>query len=115
MADLSFISLTLVLADLARQLAPEGDLVCLVKPQFEVGRERLGKGGVVRSVADRRGAVEGVVTAAMAAGLHPRELLPSPLPGESGNREYLVWMTARSAPPTAQDLERVMAQMESRP
>jgi 23S rRNA (cytidine1920-2'-O)/16S rRNA (cytidine1409-2'-O)-methyltransferase len=114
-ADLSFISLRLVLPTITGLLGPSGQVVVLVKPQFEVGRERLGKGGVVRSVADRRGAVEGVVTAAMAAGLHPRELLPSPLPGESGNREYLVWMTARSAPPTAQDLERVMAQMESRP
>lgn len=114
-ADLSFISLRLVLPTIGLLVHTGGQLVALVKPQFEVGRERLGKGGVVRSAADRHRAVQGVLMAAVAAGLEPREVLPSPLPGESGNQEYLVWMSARSAPPTAQDLERVMAQMESTP
>lgn len=114
-ADLSFISLRLVIGKLAELVRPDGHVVVLVKPQFEVGRERLGKGGVVRSSADRRTAVEAVMMAAVEAGLHPREVLASPLPGETGNREYLVWMTARSGPTTAQDLERVMAQMESTP
>ncbi len=114
-ADLSFISLRLVIGKLAALVRPDGHVVVLVKPQFEVGRERLGKGGVVRNSADRRKAVEGVTTAAVEAGLHPREVMPSPVPGETGNREYLVWMTAGPTPTTAQDLERVMAQMESTP
>ncbi len=95
-ADLSFISLTLVLTDLARLLAPDGDLVALVKPQFEVGRRRLGGSGVVTDPADRAHALERVVDAARAAGLHPRALRPSPVHGGSGNAEYLLW--ARSDP-----------------
>lgn len=91
-ADLSFISLRLVLAPLAAVAAGEADLVVLVKPQFEVGRQRLGSGGVVRDAAARRDAVLGVLSAAEDAGLAPRDLMASPLPGQGGNVEYLLWL-----------------------
>lgn len=106
-ADLSFISLTLVLGDLAGLLAPDGDLVVLVKPQFEVGRGRLGGSGVVTDPSDRARAVERVVDAARAAGLHPRGLRPSPVHGGSGNAEYLLW--ARSDPSGTMSGDRVRA------
>ena len=96
-ADLSFISLTLVVADLARVLAEDGDAVVLVKPQFEVGRTRLGKGGVVRTAADRAWSVTEVARAAIGAGLHPKGLAPSPIVGGEGNAEYLLWLTPRAA------------------
>lgn len=95
-ADLSFISLQLVAGRLADLTAPDGQGVWLVKPQFEVGRERLGKRGVVTDPADRRRALLDVVAAARASGLVPRALLPSPLAGVSGNREYLLWVSRRA-------------------
>lgn len=94
-ADLSFISLGLVLAVLASLTASDGDLVVLVKPQFEVGRSRLGKGGVVRSATDRAQAVVDVVEAARRAGLQPLGIGPSPIRGTAGNAEYLLWLTPR--------------------
>jgi 23S rRNA (cytidine1920-2'-O)/16S rRNA (cytidine1409-2'-O)-methyltransferase len=96
-ADLSFISLTLVLGDLAALLDADGDAVVLVKPQFEVGRTRLGKGGIVRSAADRAWAVTEVARAAVDAGLHPKALVPSPIQGGEGNAEYLLWLAPRAA------------------
>src|SRR6185295_16687262 len=77
-ADLSFISLRLVLPVLRDLVEPTGDLVLLVKPQFEVGRERLGKGGLVRSPRNRARVIEEVVAAAAAAGLSARALRASP-------------------------------------
>lgn len=94
-ADLSFISLRLVLPVLRDLVEPSGDLVLLVKPQFEVGRERLGKAGIVRSASNRAMAIEGVVSAAMAAGLRPKALSGSPIRGATGNVEYLLWLTRR--------------------
>lgn len=93
-ADLSFISLTHVLAPVAALLAPHGDLVVLVKPQFEVGRERLGKGGLVRRAEDRAGALRQVVLAAQQAGLGVRALTRSAVTGTHGNLEYLLWLSA---------------------
>jgi 23S rRNA (cytidine1920-2'-O)/16S rRNA (cytidine1409-2'-O)-methyltransferase len=95
-ADLSFISLTLLLDTCAGLLAEDGDAVVLVKPQFEVGRERLGKGGIVRKQGDRAWAVTEVARAAGAAGLHPRDLVASPVEGGEGNAEYLLWLTPRA-------------------
>jgi 23S rRNA (cytidine1920-2'-O)/16S rRNA (cytidine1409-2'-O)-methyltransferase len=89
--DLSFISLTLVLAPLAAVLGPGAHALLLVKPQFEVGRERLGSGGVVRDPALHAEAVLAVVRAAAAHGLRACAVVPSPLPGPSGNREYFCW------------------------
>ena len=89
-ADLSFISLRLVLPALQRCVRPEGDLVLMVKPQFEVGKDRLGAGGVVRDPGLRTGAVLEVVAAARALGLGLAGCVASPLPGPSGNVEYFV-------------------------
>ena len=88
--DLSFISLTLVVPALAAVLAPGTPVMLMVKPQFEVGKDRLGSGGVVRDPALHVGAVLDVVLAAAAVGLNARALVPSPLPGPSGNREFFV-------------------------
>ncbi|MDC7123331.1 TlyA family RNA methyltransferase [Cellulomonas fimi] len=97
-ADLSFISLGLVLPALASVAAPGADLVVLVKPQFEVGRERLGSGGVVRDAALRAQAVRDVAGAAQRAGLAVRAVARSVLPGPSGNVEYFLWLVVGDAP-----------------
>jgi len=90
-ADLSFISLRLVLETLARLTAPTGDLITLVKPQFEVGRERLARTGVVTSPHERQRALRDVLDAVAAAGLAVHGLTASPIEGGTGNREYLLW------------------------
>jgi 23S rRNA (cytidine1920-2'-O)/16S rRNA (cytidine1409-2'-O)-methyltransferase len=90
--DLSFISLTLVLDDLRGLVRPGGELVLLVKPQFEVGRERLGSGGVVRDPALRCEAVQRVCEVATEVGLGLRAVRASRWPGPSGNVEYFVWL-----------------------
>ncbi|WP_367137266.1 TlyA family RNA methyltransferase [Saccharothrix sp. HUAS TT1] len=91
-ADLSFISLRLVLPALAACLDEEGDLLPMVKPQFEVGRERLGSGGVVRDPELRAEAVLDVVASAAGLGLRLHGVTASPLPGPSGNVEFFVWL-----------------------
>jgi 23S rRNA (cytidine1920-2'-O)/16S rRNA (cytidine1409-2'-O)-methyltransferase len=96
-ADLSFISLSLVLPALAACAAPDADFALMVKPQFEVGRGRVGAGGVVRDPADRAAAVRSVCETALALGLGVRGVTASPLPGPSGNVEYFVWFQ-RGAP-----------------
>jgi 23S rRNA (cytidine1920-2'-O)/16S rRNA (cytidine1409-2'-O)-methyltransferase len=99
--DLSFISLVLVLDALLGVTDPDGDLVPMVKPQFEVGRERLGKGGVVRDPALRAEAVRAVATAADRRGWGAQAVTTSPLPGPSGNVEYFLWL--RRGPATVDD------------
>lgn len=96
--DLSFISLRLVLPALVACATQDADLLLLVKPQFEVGRERLGAGGVVRDPALHADAVAGVAGAAAELGLGVRGVVASPLPGPAGNVEYLLWLAA-GAPP----------------
>lgn len=91
-ADLSFISLRLVLDALAACTEPDGSLLPMVKPQFEVGKDRLGAGGVVRDPELRVDAVLGVVAAARARGLTLAGATASPLPGPSGNVEYFLWL-----------------------
>ncbi len=98
-ADLSFISLTLVLEALADCTAADGDLVPMVKPQFEVGRERLGSGGVVRDLTHRADAVVTVVQFAAQLGWHAAAVARSSLPGPAGNVEFFLWLR-RDAPPT---------------
>ncbi|QZN84418.1 TlyA family RNA methyltransferase [Cellulomonas sp. C5510] len=88
--DLSFISLRLVLPGLVAVAAPGADLLVLVKPQFEVGRDRLGAGGVVRSPGQRAQAVLDVAAAAGDLGLAVLGVARSPLPGPSGNVEYFL-------------------------
>jgi 23S rRNA (cytidine1920-2'-O)/16S rRNA (cytidine1409-2'-O)-methyltransferase len=92
--DLSFISLAMVLPAVAGVVGPGADLLLLVKPQFEVGRERLGSGGVVRDPALHVEVVAAVARHAAVAGLRPLAVVPSPLPGPSGNREYFWWLRA---------------------
>ena len=106
-ADLSFISLTLVLGDLAGLMGPGADLVVLVKPQFEVGRGRLNNQGVVTSDLDRTRAVLGVVDAVGTHGLHVHGIRTSPISGTTGNTEYLLW--ARSDPSDTMSQDRVRA------
>ena len=96
-ADLSFISLSLVLPALAACAAPDADFALMVKPQFEVGKGRVGAGGVVRDPADRAAAVRSVAETAWSLGLGVRGVTASPLPGPSGNVEYFVWFQ-RGAP-----------------
>jgi 23S rRNA (cytidine1920-2'-O)/16S rRNA (cytidine1409-2'-O)-methyltransferase len=97
-ADLSFISLALVLPALVACTDDDGDLLPMVKPQFEVGRERLGAGGVVRDPALRADAVVSVAAAAARLGWATRGVARSPLPGPSGNVEFFLWLR-RSAQP----------------
>jgi 23S rRNA (cytidine1920-2'-O)/16S rRNA (cytidine1409-2'-O)-methyltransferase len=107
-ADLSFISLTLVLPALVACAEPDADFVLLVKPQFEVGRSRVGSGGVVREAADRADAVRRVTGAASDLALGVLGVTASPLPGPAGNVEYFVWLR-RGAPPLDEDqLERAI-------
>ncbi|WP_291085708.1 TlyA family RNA methyltransferase [Dietzia sp. UBA5065] len=96
--DLSFISLALVLPALAACVRPGGDLLPMVKPQFEVGRDRVGQGGVVRDPSLRVGAVTGVARAAAALGLEPVDCVASPLPGPSGNVEYFLHLRRAASP-----------------
>lgn len=96
-ADLSFISLRLVLPALSACTTADGTMLLMVKPQFEVGRQRLGAGGVVRDPQLRAGAVVDVVKAAAESGWTLRAVAPSPLPGPSGNVEYFVRLQHRPA------------------
>ncbi len=90
--DLSFISLRLVLDALVAVTRLDGDLALMVKPQFEVGKERLGKGGVVRDPALRADAVSAVAAAAADRGWGAVAVARSPLPGPSGNVEFFLWL-----------------------
>jgi 23S rRNA (cytidine1920-2'-O)/16S rRNA (cytidine1409-2'-O)-methyltransferase len=89
-ADLSFISLVTVAPALARCAVADADLVLLVKPQFEAGRARLGKGGVVRDSAVHRAVLHEVIAGLATAGLPVRQVMPSPLRGADGNIEFFV-------------------------
>jgi 23S rRNA (cytidine1920-2'-O)/16S rRNA (cytidine1409-2'-O)-methyltransferase len=93
-ADLSFISLRTVLPALTACTEPGGDLLPMVKPQFEVGRRRLGPGGVVREPELRVAALREVTQAAADLGWFPRGAVASPAPGPAGNVEYFVWLSA---------------------
>ena len=87
--DVSFISVTLLIPALAPLLAPGGDWIVLVKPQFEVGRELVGKGGIVRDPAAHQAACDKVAAALVNAGFGTR-LTDSPILGAEGNREFLL-------------------------
>jgi 23S rRNA (cytidine1920-2'-O)/16S rRNA (cytidine1409-2'-O)-methyltransferase len=99
-ADLSFISLRMVLPALAgcAVIDPPADLVVMVKPQFEVGRQQLGAGGVVREPELRAGAVRSVAASAGELGLGVAGVTASPLPGPSGNVEYFLWLRHGAGP-----------------
>jgi len=108
-ADLSFISLRLVLPALTSVCRPDGDIVCMVKPQFEVGRERLGRGGVVRDPALRAESVVAVAGAAATLGWGTAGVTASPLPGPAGNVEYFCWFRRDCAPPRAEVVDAAVA------
>jgi 23S rRNA (cytidine1920-2'-O)/16S rRNA (cytidine1409-2'-O)-methyltransferase len=97
-ADLSFISLRLVLPALAGVTRRDGDLLLLVKPQFEAGREAVGRGGVVRDPAARAAAVRAVADTGASLGLGAAGVCPSPLPGPAGNLELFLHLRAGAAP-----------------
>ena len=92
-ADLSFISLTLVLAQMA-QVAPKANFVLLIKPQFEVGKKSLDASGIVNDHRLRASAIRQVLEEAKAQGLNIQGLIKSPLPGTHGNVEFLVWLNS---------------------
>ena len=108
-ADLSFISLTLVLPALAAVSKPEADYVVMVKPQFEVGREKLGAGGVVRDPALRKSAVIDVADSAYDVGLGTMSIAASPLPGPAGNVEYFLWLRRGAAAIDIDALDKAIA------
>lgn len=105
-ADLSFISLTLVLPALAAVTAPAGSLLLMVKPQFEVGKERVGAKGVVRDPALHIEAVQKVVQAAAQQHLDLQAATASPLPGPSGNIEYFIHLANKPGPADIDELIR---------
>ena len=112
-ADLSFISLKLVLPAFVACTADGADLVPMVKPQFEVGKDRVGAGGVVRDPELRISAVLEVSEAAAKVGLRTAGVVASPLPGPSGNVEYFLWLKKETEPqeqaddaPSVEDLIR---------
>jgi 23S rRNA (cytidine1920-2'-O)/16S rRNA (cytidine1409-2'-O)-methyltransferase len=103
-ADLSFISLTRVLPALRGLLRADGaighegvEALLLVKPQFEVGKGRVGKGGVVRDPAAHRDAISAVIAAAGELDWRPRGLIASPITGPAGNHEYVLWLSTEEA------------------
>lgn len=111
-ADLSFISLRVVLPALTACTVPDGDLLLMVKPQFEVGRDRVGSGGVVRDPGLRAEAVLAVADAAARLGLGTEAVVASPLPGPRGNVEFFIWL--RAGAPTVDPL-RVRAIVDAGP
>jgi 23S rRNA (cytidine1920-2'-O)/16S rRNA (cytidine1409-2'-O)-methyltransferase len=111
--DVSFISLAKVLPAVLACAAGRFDVLAMVKPQFEVGRERLGKGGVVREVEDRRAAIVAVAEAAERLGASVLGFAPSGLPGPKGNRETFVWLAEAGRAGAVADLGAAAAAVEA--
>lgn len=107
--DVAFISLTLVLPAIQRLLRPDGQVVALIKPQFEAGRARVGRGGVVRDPAVHRSVLSEVLTAAERQGWRIRGVIPSPITGADGNREFLAWLGMPEAGGDAISVEKAIA------
>lgn len=109
-ADLSFISLRLVLAPIQNCASPTADYLMMVKPQFEVGKDKVGAGGVVRDPGLRAEAVREVARHAWTLGLGTSGVTASPLPGPSGNVEYFLWLCAGAPPLDDDDLAKAVAE-----
>jgi 23S rRNA (cytidine1920-2'-O)/16S rRNA (cytidine1409-2'-O)-methyltransferase len=107
--DVSFISLAMLIAPIVATASDEFDLLGLVKPQFELGKEKVGKGGVVRDAGDRRDAIRKVAAAVNKEGLVLRGLASSGLPGPKGNRETFVWASRTG---DAIDLDAALEEVE---
>ena len=108
-ADLSFISLTRVLPALRALLEPSPEAILLVKPQFEVGRTRVGKGGVVRDPEAHRDAIRTVSAAAAELDWPASGLVASPITGPAGNHEYLLWLGGCGEAPTTEGIAALVA------
>lgn len=96
--DASFISLRLLLGPAQRLLEPNGQIVALLKPQFEAGKEQVGKGGVVRNVNVQRQVLNDIVTWCELNDISPQGLIPSPILGPKGNQEFLLWLWPNQQP-----------------
>jgi 23S rRNA (cytidine1920-2'-O)/16S rRNA (cytidine1409-2'-O)-methyltransferase len=110
--DVSFISLRKVLPAVLAACAERFDALVMVKPQFEVGRERLGKGGVVRDAELRREAVGSVAACALSLGAAVIGFAPSGLPGPKGNRETFAWLAEGGRPGALSDIESALAEVD---
>ena len=113
--DASFISLRLLLPALVPLLTPQAEAILLVKPQFEVGKNEVGKGGVVHDARQHRQVLQTVLAAAQAHGLGLCAAIPSPLTGPKGNREFLAHLSAGTASMPQQELEGLCAHAVSPP
>lgn len=105
--DASFISLRLILPAVLKWLLPDAHVVALVKPQFEAGRERVGKGGVVRDPHVQADVLRSIWQSAIEVGFSPIDLIRSPLEGPAGNVEFLIWLRTRALSPR-QPIETIM-------
>ena len=109
--DVSFISLRLILPALRRLLSGhEAEALVLIKPQFEVGKARVGKGGVVRDQTAHRDAIESVVAAASELDWQPQGIVGSPITGPAGNHEYVLWLAPGEPGRNLPDLTRLIAE-----
>jgi 23S rRNA (cytidine1920-2'-O)/16S rRNA (cytidine1409-2'-O)-methyltransferase len=104
--DAAFISLKLLLPVVRGWLTEQGQVIALIKPQFEAGRETVGRSGVVRDPEVHRQVVEGIMAAAAKAGLAPEGVVRSPLTGPKGNIEFLMWATRGGVAASEQDILR---------
>lgn len=107
--DVSFISIKLVLPAVQRLLKDDADVICLIKPQFEAGREEVGKKGVVRDIKVHEEVVHGILDFAPTIGLSVQGLDFSPIKGPEGNIEYICYMRNSDIPPADIDVETVVA------
>ena len=95
--DVSFISLEKVIPPILNLLKADAEIIALIKPQFEVGRQQVGKGGIVRDEAARKAAIERIVEFAREAGLEVKGVIPSPITGQDGNVEFLMYAVKQPA------------------
>jgi 23S rRNA (cytidine1920-2'-O)/16S rRNA (cytidine1409-2'-O)-methyltransferase len=107
--DVSFISLQLIFPVVAKWLTVKGDVVALIKPQFEAGRKQVGKGGIVKDAAVHRQVLQETIKAAAEVGLYAHGLIRSPIEGAEGNVEFLVWL--RRQPAASFELETVLNEL----
>lgn len=112
-ADVSFISLKLMFPVAARLLKAEGSFVCLIKPQFEAGREQVGKNGIIKDAAVHREVIHNVLGYSRENGLYAKGLDFSPVTGAKGNIEFLLYLTKDKNAETAHDIDSVVAAAHS--
>lgn len=96
-ADVSFISLEKVIPAILKFLKPDAEIIALIKPQFEVGKEQVGKGGIVRDESMRTAAVDRIVAFVRKQGFEVKGVIPSPITGQDGNVEFLIYAMKHEA------------------